>query len=633
MCCKKSRKQIFTILIFVFISGNFSLCLTQTYSDYRVEGQSTLEPEKETNKDVMLLIQKARELYKAGIYQSAILSYQNAIKLDPKTEIARLELGKIALETKNWAYAIRMLSELAALRPNDLETRRVLMEIYYTYEEPLLEMKTAYELLALSPSDTALLRRIANLYQMHEMHDEEIKILEQSSQLAPRKPEILEKLASLYTLRKNEKKEVETYERLLKLQPDNTMIMKRLARLYSTFGNTEQQIVYYQRVLALEQDNGAVEKALILAYGDALGSRDLAFDLKQARQHCAHYLSNAQDTLRIKEISDAVSLAASPMVVFTVNNHQYDFTGKMNHLENLVTATFPGLISGAWLVVKNSFILVEAPHEPPQLQNFQLQKMKLARLYRGQLIWQQKFQKLRLNLGVGALKMVSGSAGISDYKPKFISTFIVNYHLNLKLSFSAGYDLSSITLTPRAIAQNIQRHQFGAGFLYTPLEKIQCQAQFQALSFSDDNQGQTATIELEYNILRTLTKTKNIEAEEPIGFDNTGTQISLGLGYEYLNFEKERNIYPTAINEHIFNLALAAEHQLWPSIFLKAEGFTGVDNKDQTIWGYHLALEKQLNWRINFVIGYENFRSPYVYENQEFINQESRMYLGISSTF
>lgn len=630
---KKFEKQAITSLCFFLIWSAISISLAQTYSDYRVEGQSTLEPEKKIDEDVMLLIQKGRELYKQGIHQSAILAYQNAIRLDPRNELARLELGKIALETKNWAYAIRMLSELATLRPSDKETRRVLMEIYYTYEEPLLEMKTAYELLRLSPSDTALLNRIASLYELHEMYLDEINILERLVRLVPNESKYLWRLAQLYAQQKNQRQEIHTYERLLKLQPNNTTLLKRLARLYSTVGNFVRQIDCFQNVIALEPDNDDVREALILAYGDALSNQHLTFNLKRARRICEQYIAKSPSDQYIREISDAITLATGPMVIVDLNNHQYDFAGKMNHLENTAIASIQGPIAGSQLTFKNSYIMIEAPNESPILKNYQLHKMKVARLYRGQLTWKQKLQKVNARFTAGALKFVSGSSGMSDDNPQFISALKLNYPFSRNLSISAGYDLNYTTLTPRAIAQNIYRHQFEFDCVFAPWEKFLCHSQFQLQQFSDQNQGTTFNLELEYSILRTLFKKRDIEDYEPLGYDDTGTQLSIGLGYEYINYNEERDLYPTAINERILNLSFAGEQQIFQSIVLKAEGFAGYDNKDQNIWGYHVAIEKHLNWRLNFAIGYENFRSPYVYENKEYMNRESRLYLGVATRF
>ncbi len=624
----KLKILFFFILVLLF---NFTFLEAQTYSDYRVESQPP--PEKSIDKDVQILIEKARALYQEGISQSAILTYQNAIQLDPKNEIARLELGKIALETKNWAYAIRMLSELAELRPNDIETRRILLEIYYTYEEPLLEMKTAYELLTLSPNDTALLVRIAKLYDLHEMYPEEIKILERHLRLVPNRIATYKKLATLYALQKNDKKEIDTYERWLKIQPENVEIRKKLANLYSMTGNLPEQISSYQKILALEKENHEIEKALLLAYGDALGEGYLNFDQKQAYHRTKRYESEFQETPRLKEIADAMYLANHPSVNFNIINYEYNFINRKVLLENVANVTLPGPIVGSWLAIKNSFILLEAPHEAPVLKNFQLAKMKFARFYRGQFGWIQKFKNLDFKINIGGLQLLSASSGISDYKSQFLYSVALNYQVFPGLALSTMFDHSPVTLTPLALSQNIQKGQLDLGVHFNPWEKLELNILYQNQLFSDNNQGRIGTGEIIFNLFRTLRRFKNLETDDPIGFNDTKTAFSVGVGYEYLNFDQEREIYPTAKNETITTFFITAEQHLMHSIFLKAEIFGGSDQKDQGIWGYQIELDRQLNWLLNFAIGFEKFSSPYITEGLLKLNQESRFYITVNSTF
>lgn len=616
----------------IFLAGNFSNVYAQV-PDYSMGDNPYLSSEKLLDDDIMSLIRKARELYKLGIIQSAILNYQEVIELDPDNELARFELGRLALETKNWAYAIRMLSELAELRPDDVDTRIILMEIYYTYEEPLLEMKTTYELLKLKPNDTAILNRIANLYELHEMFDEQIKILEKLSKLEPVEIKHLWKLVTLYAQRKNSKLEIKTYKKLLKLQPNNSMISKRLARLYGNIGDYDQQIASYQHVLAVEKNNEAIEKALIFAYSSGIQSNNYSFDLEKAFYYVRKHRLLTPTDQKLVNISDALQIAQQPLVYFTLNNNKYDFAGRMSQSEYMTTGIFQGPVKGSNITYKGGYKLIEAPDEPNILKNYQLRNMKLARLYRGQLSWQQKFSGINFNLMAGVIKLLSGSSGLNDHKSFFVSSFFLNYYFNQISFLSAGYTRDYLTQTPQALALEMYRDQFDISINYALLPKLISLAKFQLHNFSDHNTGYMFNLDLEYQVISTLLFMKDIEKQQPIGFDDTGLQISIGMGYEYFNFKEERNIYPTALDEHIFNIYLLAEKQLFQSFNIVTEASVGKDNKDQSIWGYHLALQKQLNWRLVFSAGYESFVSPYVYNNEQFVNNESRMYLGVNLQF
>ncbi|MBN2090789.1 hypothetical protein JW964_14345 [candidate division KSB1 bacterium] len=631
MFFKNIRTFIFSIVIIIFIIGLVKLS-AQAYSDYRVEGSTGKTNGSGFDEDVVLLIEKAHALADLGISQSAILMYQNAIKLDPQNQVARFELTKIALKTQNWAYAIRMLNELANLRTDDAQLRQMLLDCYDVFDMPVQKMKIAYQMYNLVPQDTLLLKRLVNLYHTHELFDEEIAILEQLSRLLPDPSLYLWRLAQLYNQTQKTSLEIATYHKLATLQPRDSKVWKQLASLYGSVGDYEKQVNASRKVAILEPTRLPARKTLILAYGNALGNQALSFRLKEANIICQNYLKHAPTDQQVKLVYQAVK-GASPIVGIHFNQRNYNFIQEINQLENFISVSFEGPYKKSWLSFDAGYILLHPLEKTIQAAEEIILETKSVSLYRSQFTWNQHFGKLKSQFMGGIHQLASAPIVNPNKNPKFIAGVNIYYPMNKKLWLTGGYRLDYPTISPGAIETGIYFHELEFSFIFNPWRQLYISSRGQLRNYSDNNQSDIAGIDLSYNILRTLFKVKNIEKDLPPGFDETGTQLQIGTGYGYLNFKQERLLYPTAANEHFIKGFISLEKQLIQSLYLKSNGFIERDNHHQTYWGYNVALSKIFYWRLSIAAEYENFRSPYTENGIRKMNIESRFDLKINAHF
>jgi tetratricopeptide (TPR) repeat protein len=634
------REKMFVLVPALFVlasaAGSGNVFAQDKYVDV-LENLTTVHPDsvkKYQENDLARLLKKGAALYQEGALPSAILAYQDLLKADPKNRTALLQLGKIALETKNWAYALSTISRLAALDPNDYETRLILMEIYYTYEEPLQEMRTASELLRLAPDDKSL----------HEMFLEQINVLERLTKLSPSEPKYLNQLADLYSNQNNLPKTISTYERLRKLRPGDTKVLKRLARLYGEAGEVGKQIAAYEAVLKIEKDNEPVQNALVLAYGDALKDPELPLNARAAGRNVQTFGANSSQPEYIRDISTALQVASYPEVTFTTTRRTYNFNGKKEHVEGIASIALRGFNSNSAFLAEQSIITLDASKEPELLRNAKLLRMDEARLYRTTLTWQQKVGNFRLDLSPGIIGLISASSGIDSFATDFVGEVSLKYKFSKKLLLSGNYDLDYITLTPLAIQRGINRHRVQLAVEWVPWERLQWSTSIGAQDYSDNNQGKQFSSGLSLDVVKTKRR-HDLESYESLDFDETGMQISIGADYEYFDFDKESEIYPTPgaerdpltlklrHGEHVYSGSILVAGQLFPSFFLKQQGFYGRDNRDRTLWGFDISMEKQLNWRLNVYAGYEISKTPLFLDEQNVnvIDEEGRLYIGIGS--
>ncbi|MBN2090331.1 hypothetical protein JW964_12030 [candidate division KSB1 bacterium] len=620
----KKLVKFFIIMITVIW---FSLGHSQTYSDLRVEGHIDPAANEQKIEAINSLLTSGRELHKIGVIPSAILAYQNAINIDPANQIARMELAKIALEIKNWAYAIRMLDELSALRKNDIESREMLMNLYNIFEITISKLKTARELLALSPTDTSLLRRMAEMYHKQEMYSSEIAVLEQLIKLVPNQSKHYWQLAQLYAHKKDETRQLAMYNRLRKLEPQNVKLLKRLAQLYGALGDVEQQITCYHEILNIEKENEPVKKAVILAYGDAVTGPLIPFNVKQARHNLNQYLRNHSGESRFQDISRALRYASHPSINYDLLNHSYNFFSKTTNLENKVDISMAGPLPNSRMMVSNSYSILDIAKKPRPEHSEKAKTLNDAQFFHLLTGWQQKVNKFQYQIQAGMHQLMGDLGEKAEGTPHFISNIQLSYSLQRKLQLSGEFDLNYSAWTIEALQANISRQRLGIDLTYLPGENFQINTQFQIQKFSDDNSSNMFACNFEYYLIRKPIKIKDLEADLPVGFDENGMNLSLGVGYEYLNFDKERIIYPTTIDEHFFQFLLTGDWQMIPSLFSKTTGFFGMNTQDQKMWGYQIEIRKQFNWLMHLTAGFENYQSPYILDKVHLINTEKRFYL------
>ncbi len=608
----------------------YSISSAQTYSDLRVEGQTQHAPDTSPSETIASLLTSARALQQLGSIPAAILAYQQVIQLDPKNEVARSELAKIALEIKNWAYAIRMFDELAALRPNDIESREMLLKLYDIFEIPIARLKTARELMALSPDDTLRLHKIATLYHKQELYLEEIKVLERLIELAPNRSSYYWQLGALYARQKDRARQAIIYDKLKQLEAGNLQALKKLAFLYGAIGEIAQQIDCYQHILVLEADNVPVTRALIAAYRESIDGPLMPFNLKYARRQTNRYLARHPAEASSREVARALGYAAHPALNVEILQHDYDFSGKIGYLENKLALTVAGPYPNSRLTALNNYALFNVTGNTNRRADITTNE---ACVNDCRLGWEHKLHHFHYTVQAGVMKVLSALTEDGHYPPNFVANFQWDYALAPQFVLNGGYDLNYLTWTLEAIQQNIACQQVGLGFSYSPAERFSIRAQSQWQFFSDANRSRQLGLDLEYYLFDRPLKIKDLEAEPQIGFNATGLQITLGAGYEYLNYDAERVLYPTTLSEHFYQFLMTGEWQAVPSFFLKTAGFAGVNNAHQNIWGYHFEIRKQFNWLMHLTMGYENYRSPYVLNDVHFVNAERRFYLKATAGF
>jgi len=184
----------------------------------------------------------ALALFQAGKSDAAIYKLQTIVSDSPDDADVYKKLAEMAVENKNWAYAIQTLAEVARIRPEDVVVRRVLMSIFAAYQMPVEELQVGREVLAREPRNKEVLTRLAYVCHDQSLFDDETMLRSRLAELEPGNYENLRALALLHCRSNRPDEEISVLRRILKQWPDKREHRIRLAAVYGSVNDRFSQL-------------------------------------------------------------------------------------------------------------------------------------------------------------------------------------------------------------------------------------------------------------------------------------------------------------------------------------------------------------------------------------------------------
>ncbi len=214
---------------------------------------------------------KARELLRQGHYDSAVVGYQKAFEIDPGYVEAYSELGKLMLEKRNFAYAIKMYAKLVELEPQNAEWDKILFGLYDSYEMDTEAIASGERLIRHGEADTPTLKRLAELYKDSNRTSNQIETLELYAQSTEVDAKFWEELGRLYSSERRYDDAINAAEKALEMEP-NKKHKVALALAHIDQRNLDKAETIFDELQAENPDDPGVKGHLAKLYS-AQGDR------------------------------------------------------------------------------------------------------------------------------------------------------------------------------------------------------------------------------------------------------------------------------------------------------------------------------------------------------------------------
>jgi tetratricopeptide (TPR) repeat protein len=307
--------------------------------------------EKENSPHAKLQI--ARAHLALGNQDKAVEKYENIVGVNPQTQVALFELGKIYFNRNQTQKADSLFREL-------IEKDSLNPQYYYelgmvnTTEnlvESLSLFKKAYQI------DTTYIKAIYQIGKtslMFRKADSALAYVDKGLLLSPNAPDLINIKAQTHFFEKNYYSAIEQYNRLVEMNQASIFIYKDLAKCYVETNQFELAICTYEKLLQYNDEDADVIYDMGLAYKE-LDAPDYAIKLIEQSIEARYYNFSGeyQDIgdiyLKQKKYNQALAYfkkateedGNNPFLAFKicliVDLHFKDLNTKLNYYQNYLT--------------------------------------------------------------------------------------------------------------------------------------------------------------------------------------------------------------------------------------------------------------------------------------------------------
>ena len=194
-------------------------------------------------------------------YSKPIRMAMSEVRSEPENALKRQHLARL-LEGEGYIEAaMEQLQSVKPLRPDDMDIRRKLADLYSSQEQYGKAAEEYEEILSKAP-DLECRRMLAKTYEKQDNSEKAIEAYKQLTEEQPEDADAFERLAGLYARSRYFDEAADAYERVVALRPDRADMHETLGNLYQRRGIMDKAMVLYQKVVELVPDNLEVQTSL-----------------------------------------------------------------------------------------------------------------------------------------------------------------------------------------------------------------------------------------------------------------------------------------------------------------------------------------------------------------------------------
>lgn len=532
----------------------------------------------------------AQRLYKAGKSEAAIYLLQQVQKDYPNDTRILFKLGEMAIASKNWAYAIEVLRRAADLRPQDVQARLVLMDVYKAYQMPIQEIKAGREILQIDPRQKQALFRLSQLYEEQAMGEDEERTRRTLADVSPDDYANLKRLASMLESEGQLWEATLYYEKIVERFPRNKEDAAALARLYGLDGDRYHEFRQWDRTRRMPGPGGA---PLTTAYRHAYYTHKRDLRMFDPWELEANYQTAVSNVDKVPYLD--VNLGYHRL--FITENGQLGLTG---HYRDQTWQPLTTAVSGNRNVTSNG-VLLDYTH----------------RWGGDRTIVRMRGGYESVAVGGNSLIVNPAEADTTTFpfteQRKYGGTILVGdvtLDHRFNRNFGARLFVHHLPIEDiEAYSRMLSRTGGGVALNYNWPDGTFVEGMFQKDGYSDGNNRNYATFNLSYPIFISGPIRDRQGHRRGYLFPVPDHQVRIDYRFENLSFTRVSNLYESFPSDNRHTVILSGQHRLGGRLHLYEEG----------LWETGQVVQSQLG-----------FKAGFVYEDPDNLNRVMLLYHSTS---
>lgn len=231
------------------------------------------------------------------LYDKAQADFEQALKLDPKTWTASLELGQLRFQEKKFPEGQALLEQTLANNPNSTRALGLIVSALLYQKQPAKALARVQEQIAKSPQNSEMYDMLANLQLQTGDSASALASAEKAMQLNGSDPGAAMAYTRAQISLGNAPKAVEKWQQWTTDHPTDAQAFTLLGTLEESQGDRDKATAAYKKALAIQPEQPVAANNLAYIMIDTGQNADVALSLAQIARRAMPDSPNTADTL------------------------------------------------------------------------------------------------------------------------------------------------------------------------------------------------------------------------------------------------------------------------------------------------------------------------------------------------
>lgn len=199
-------------------------------------------------------------------YYSALVNYKLAVDYNPENSVAWLNLSSVKYELDNFEAALKDINMSISLEPYDADALAKRGDIEYALDETRKSLADYVRAYKLRPSDVTFASKAGYIYYELNVYDSSLYYLNKADSLGTMESYYRNYRGLAFYNRGQYEDALAEFERVMREAPSMANVPYNRAYTLNTLGRTEEAILAYQQILESDPANTGVMNNLGMIY-------------------------------------------------------------------------------------------------------------------------------------------------------------------------------------------------------------------------------------------------------------------------------------------------------------------------------------------------------------------------------